>query len=229
MSKPIIGVTFHKRIKDVYGAALEKVGGVPIYLAPCGQLDSIVRGLDGIVFSGGGDVWPGLFGEEITRGSGVPDPARDWFELGLAEKAVALSLPLLGICRGVQVINIALGGTVFQDIGRSHFQQESPITPTHLIDILPNSGLSQILKTTVLEVNSFHHQSIKDLAPALTPSAYSRDGIIEAVEGNNILGCQWHPEWLSHREAEEKIFSYFIRICKEYHDNSQKSQAGKTQ
>lgn len=220
MSKPFIGITFHKKIKDLYGAAVENSGGVPIYLAPCAQVESIIRGVDGIVFSGGGDVCPGLFREDITHGSGVPDPARDWFEVELAKKAAAASLPILGICRGVQVINIALGGTVFQDIGTGHFQQENPITTTHSINILPNSSLSQILETPTLEVNSFHHQSIKDLAPALIPSAYSGDGIIEAVEGNNILGCQWHPEWLSHRKAEEKIFSYFIKICKEYHDNS---------
>ncbi|MDO4542032.1 MAG: gamma-glutamyl-gamma-aminobutyrate hydrolase family protein [Bacillota bacterium] len=228
MEKQIIGITFHQDIKDTYGDAVVAGGGIPLFLSPATDTAAALSLVQGILFTGGGDVWPGFFGESINKGAGVPDMVRDVFELDLAALAAASSLPIMGICRGMQVINIALGGTVYQDIGREHFQKTDPLTLSHEIEVSSQSHLFSVLKRERLMVNSFHHQSVDKVAPVLRAVAFSADGIIEAIEGKNILGLQWHPEWLCHRETELGIFRDFIGKCRNYNDNKQKTPTNTT-
>ena len=223
MKKPIIGITFHGKIKDTYGWALTETGGVPLYLGPGAPVEEVLRSVSGIIFSGGGDIWPKFFGEAFTVGSKAPDMARDCFELALAREGEKQQIPMMGICRGMQIINVALGGSIFQDIGLKHCQRENPLRTTHEVTIVDPSFLRDCFETDNIMVNSFHHQSVKVIAPLLRLAAYSPDGVIEALEGNNIWGVQWHPEWLIQREGEKKLFAAFVGLCREYNDNSQKS------
>ena len=228
MVKPVIGKTFHRKVKDNYGAAVSICVCLPLYLGPVAEPQDVLGLVQCIIFSGGGDVLPDFFQEVITEGSGVPDVARDEFELALVRLAVAQGIPLLGICRGMQVINIALGGSVNQDIGTSHAQAANPLTPTHDIKIDYNSCLYKSLKREILPVNSFHHQSVKVLGRGLRTVAQGPGGIIEAIEAPGVWGVQWHPEWLYHREPEQGLFTAFIDLCREYYDNTQKSPVRKT-
>jgi putative glutamine amidotransferase len=218
----ITGDTYPERayVNSAYLRAVQDAGGVPVLLAP--QLDDAARGalwrlLDGVVLTGGGDVDPARFGQSRhPRVSDVSD-ARDSLEIDLTHYALEHRLPLLAICRGIQVLNVALGGTLHQDIASDvepsivHSQKERRDQPTHRVKLEDGTRLARILGTSELEVNSFHHQALARLGEGLRAVAWSPDGIVEGVEMAEarglVVGVQWHPEDLvGHDLAARNLF-----------------------
>ncbi len=214
--------------------AVEAAGGEAVLLLP-GAVEPSERtldGLDGLLLTGGADVDPRHFGERTRDGWDVDvDPERDALELPLARAAVQRDLPVLGICRGVQVLNVAMGGTLSQDIDRevtgqqhwSHQQQKShpaapPDAAIHDIEVAPGSRLREILGGDRLGVNTFHHQAIAAPAPGLDVTARSTErqgaGVIEAVESPGhrfVVGVQWHPERMWKKsEANARLFAALV-------------------
>jgi putative glutamine amidotransferase len=232
---PLIGITSGDDysedlffLRNYYVKAVEGVGGVP-FIIPTVERQfartTYVSTLDGLILSGGGDVDPLSFGEEPQRGTGKISPLRDDFEIMLVKEFYRGGKPILAICRGIQVMNIALGGTIIQDINtgtinRLKHDQEAPKWhTTHLITVQEGTKLSSILPGNKWSVNSFHHQAVERLAPGFVVSAYASDGIIEAVESVEhpfALGVQWHPEcnW-SVDLGSYRIFNSFARACRE--------------
>ena len=209
--RPVIGITCSFdyssdkfQLGGDYVEAVRAAGGIP-FIIPHEEnlIDEIIRVIDGLLLSGGGDIDPCYFGSEPWPQSGSIDPLRDAFELAIATKAKAEGMPLFGICRGMQVMNVAAGGDIHQDIHSSlpgaykHSQEAPRWYPTHRIKITNNTMLKTILGLDELRVNSFHHQSINRVAPGYRISASANDGVTEAIEGlgnNFALGVQFHPE-----------------------------------
>jgi putative glutamine amidotransferase len=189
-----------------YIAALEYVGLTPVLLTPAHSAQSvraIIEAVDGLVLSGGEDVEPRWYGETARVPLDSVLPARDEMEFAAVEAALGRGIPVLGICRGCQVLNVALGGTLWQDIpteipnARSHAQGRDFHGRTHEVQPEPGSCLHGITGGQPLHINSFHHQAVRGVAPALRVTARAEDGIIEAVESAEhgwVLGVQWHPE-----------------------------------
>lgn len=222
MTPPRIGVTGVTRavsgadrtgVNASYVRAVLRAGGLPLVLSPllgAAHNGPVLDLLDGLLLTGGEDVDPAHYGQPPHPRLGDVDPERDAFELGLFRDAQARGLPVLAICRGIQVVNVALGGTLWQDIPSErpealpHAQQSGRDDRTHDVVIQPDSLLAAALATTRCPVNSFHHQSIRELAPGLTVSGRAPDGEIEAVESDAgapwMLAVQWHPEEF-HRHA----------------------------
>lgn len=231
--KPIIGITAGYNngeqkyfLTDFYVEAVEHVGGIPVLLPAVGtsSVSKIYDMVDGIIFSGGSDVDPSFYGQNPFRGMGEITPNRDKFELFLAKKALAGQKPVLGICRGIQVLCIAAGGNIYQDISEAtkldHFQNAPKWYPYHEIKIDKESNLYEILGRSRMKVNTFHHQSVKESGSILKAVAWTEDGLIEAVESENpeqnILGVQWHPECSWDREKNSLIlFENLVKIAKE--------------
>jgi gamma-glutamyl-gamma-aminobutyrate hydrolase PuuD len=238
--RPVIGITsrkihfFHKErpfprwgVALDYCAAVEAAGGLPIML-PLSQdtavLESMFSMLDGLLLPGGLDVDPVHYGEEPTRLLEDVDPLRDITELYLARRALAEDLPTFGVCRGEQLLNVAAGGSLFQDIhsqlGREtlkHFQETAEERPTHMIDVEPGTILSEIIGAPSVRVNSYHHQAVKGLAPGFRVSAVAKDGVVEAIEStmhSYVVGVQWHPE-LAHRTGDFNLslFRRHVQQC----------------
>lgn len=202
-----------------YVEGVANAGGIPVVLPPIGHADAVqtvVSSLDGLVLSGGSDLDPGYYGEDPIPELSVTLPERDAFEMVLVEEALKRGIPVLGICRGLQVLNVALGGTLFQDIPAQlgndvlkHRQDTPKWQPTHEVEIDSRSWVAGIMECGILKVNSYHHQSIKDLASGLVISARSSDGIIEAVESRDfserwLVGVQWHAEAMRDQGAEHR-------------------------
>lgn len=196
-------------------------GGIPVSLPyiPKEQINGLVERLDGIIFPGGPDIDPTFMGEEPIPQLGATNRNRDIFEIALIRTAVAKKVPILGICRGAQIINVALGGTVYQDLN-SQFsgkllkhQQEAPgEQPTHFISVNHESKLFKTISDNVF-VNSTHHQAIRDVATDLKIVAEAPDGVIEGIENDDatIQGVQWHPENLWQHDARQlEVFQDFI-------------------
>lgn len=200
-----------------YVEGVANAGGVPVVLPPIGRADAVqtvISSLDGLVLSGGSDLDPSYYGEEPIPELSVTLPERDAFEMALVEEALGRGIPVFGICRGLQVLNVALGGTLFQDIPAQvgnnvlkHRQDTPKWQATHEVEVDSRSWVAGIMECDILKVNSYHHQSIKDLASGLIVSARSSDGIIEAIESRNfserwIVGVQWHAEAMRDQGAE---------------------------
>lgn len=225
MSAPRIGITGTTRRYDgaerstvnaAYVRSVIGAGGIPLVLPPLlgdTYANEIIEVLDGLVLSGGEDVDPVHYGQEPhpTVQDNI-DPLRDAQELALFRLAQARGLPVLAICRGIQVVNVALGGTLWQDLPTDrpdalrHNQPDGRTERTHPVEIAPGSRLAGALDATRLEVNSFHHQSIRDLARSLVISARAPDGEIEGVESAEgapwLLAVQWHPEEFHAQSAQ---------------------------
>ncbi len=220
-------------LHTAYSRAIEAAGGVPL-IVPQGcdkaVLDEIIAHADALLLSGGADFDARYFGEQNIEGLTEYDSQRDYHEFMLFRAALDRALPVLGICRGMQLINIALGGDIYQDLPSQY-----PIKPlnhsvldterhvgVHEISIVQGSQLSQILGEEHLMVNSRHHQAIKSLAPTLRASAHSTDGVIEAIEGyaeRKILGVQWHPENMAtdgNSEQVKHLFNFFVGEARLY-------------
>ncbi len=235
MGKPLIGVTpqydlEQERlwIRPNYVEAVEAAGGIPLVLPlleDYADIETLAQRCDGFLFSGGPDVHPSLFGEETMQYCGVIDERRDRLEIQLMHEAVRLDKPVLGICRGIQLFNVALGGTLYQDIPAqmdgipiAHSQQRPYTVPVHKVSVEPESPLSRITGETELTVNSMHHQAVRDLAPPLRCAARAKDGLVECVyyPGKKFfLGVQWHPEYLWQKhQVHQKIFTAFVNASK---------------
>jgi putative glutamine amidotransferase len=215
VTRPTIGLTIENpraerevfRLRDDYVRSVEKAGGLPLIFAP-GRPDDTPQLLDhvaGLVLTGGADMDPGLYGEERHPQLGHVFRERDEFEIALVREALRRDLPVLAICRGHQVLNVATGGTLFQDIpsqvpgAGAHDPDVERWETCHDVQILPETRLREILGTEKVAVNSFHHQSVKQLGRDLVVSAHSPDGVVEGIEmprGTKrfVVGVQWHPE-----------------------------------
>lgn len=209
-----------------YVEAILKAGAIPMVIPPNLPEESLaetLQCLDGLLLSGGPDVDPVHFGEEPLPGMGRIDPGRDRVELGLARLALETGMPVLGICRGAQVLNIAAGGDIFQDLpsqGGSllrHAQQPTPMTyPTHAVRVEADSRLNAITKTEALRVNTWHHQAVRKVAPGFGVSATAEDGVIEAIEkagATFVMGVQFHPESMARGGSPEAtlLFETFVK------------------
>lgn len=235
MPAPVIGLTT-RNTKDLkyehplvsspktYPTALIKAGAIPVLiptnLTPDTYPELLAR-LDGIVFTGGGDIDIAYFqGEPHPEIYGI-DEERDRQELTLVRMAVETGLPILGICRGIQVINVALGGTLYTHIldqlpdalEHSCFPANPPDYPAHEVTLAAGTKLAGIFQAEKLQVNSLHHQGVDQLAPGLVPAATAPDGLLEACELPDhpfAVAVQWHPEWMPDDEKMQQLFRAFV-------------------
>jgi putative glutamine amidotransferase len=239
MSRPIIGCTTYRKSVpqknpiDVYGLvpsyteAVTAAGGIPV-LIPLGlgeaDLQTIFNRIDGLILPGGGDVEPRIYNGQSHETLRDIDPERDRTEIIMARLAIENRKPILAICRGLQVLNIALGGTLWEDIsslvpGTIDHESLNGHPRNHLahtVSVNPKSSLARHLGRTKSWVNSYHHQAIRDLATGLTTIATSSDGVIEAVEMTEhpyAIGVQWHPENLV--KDDPAMLSLFRGLVKE--------------
>ena len=209
-----------------YVDAILRAGAIPLVIPPNLPEESLadtLQNLDGLLLSGGPDVDPVHFGEEPLPAMGRIDPGRDRVELGLARLALETGMPILGICRGAQVLNIAAGGDIFQDLPSQaegilkHVQQPTPMPyPTHGIRIEPGSLLASVTGRESLRVNTWHHQAVRRVAPGFAVSATAEDGVIEAIEKPGaafVLGLQFHPESMAKGGSPEAtlLFEAFVK------------------
>lgn len=198
-----------------YISAIIRAGATPLVAPPSEHFESfdaaateMLRAGSALVLTGGQDIDPDLFGQTPHPKLGPVNPVRDGMDLALAREALRRGLPMLGICRGAQVMNVAAGGGLIQDIPSEvsnaylHNVGAPRECPTHWVDIVPGTLLHRIVGETRLKVNSFHHQACAPVAPGFVQSASSGDGVVEAIErgdGGFALGVQWHPECMYHR------------------------------
>jgi putative glutamine amidotransferase len=239
MSRPVIGITasIDRRsavfgetytLARKYAEAVIQAGGAPLIMQhnlDDNSLQAVLDRLDGVVLSGGGDVDPVLFGEEAHPATREIEPDRDRVELTLARWLLERDMPFLAICRGIQVLNVALGGSLVQDIPsqvpealpHSFDRQTTPRDYlAHPVKIDPSSQLARVMQLEGAPTNSWHHQSIKQAADRLQVTAIAPDGVIEAVEvpgQRYAIGVQWHPEWLFEARAEQRrLFEELVRV-----------------
>jgi putative glutamine amidotransferase len=228
---PLVGITAGNDPNDGdfyvlrwdYVRCVEAAGGVPVVLAPSGPAlhSSLLERLDALILTGGVDIHPSCYGEEphptVTRTSAI----RDEFELRLLADALKRDVPVLGICRGSQMLNVALGGSLIQDIPStvpghaSHDdRQRTRATMAHRVEVDPSSRLAGILERTHFDVNSFHHQAAHRLGRGLVVSALAEDGVVEGIElpsARFVMGIQWHPEaFLKSPELFGRIFGALV-------------------
>ena len=228
--KPISGLTgnFDEqtcKLKDGYYKSVLRAGGVPVIIPPLADTDAIINTLehiDGLLLTGGGDYNPLYAGEEPSPKLGGVNAERDLPELLITQLAYNRQIPMLGICRGIQTLAMALGGKVMQDISDvaqiRHSQDADRSEPTHTVTVEPDSTLYNIYKEDKLFVNSFHHQAVSDPGERFRVTGRSSDGIIESMEScefKSILGVQWHPECLP-AEDGFPIFSWLVREAAHY-------------
>ena len=244
MDKPLIGITCNTigatdlTVKlgiggpdqDFQGLAvdylnmLQKAGAIPIILPITDQLEdarALWDRLDGLLLSGGNDVSPKHYNERISKECGLLDHARDAYEIAAARYAVERKMPLLGICRGIQLLNAALGGTNYQDLLANGFEQHTILVCarnewTHRVRLEKDSLLPDVFQCEELKVNSFHHQAVREPAPCLEPMAYSEDGVVEAVRVKDhpfAVATQCHPEMMFDSAQQLKLASAFVQAC----------------
>lgn len=230
--RPIIGISSNRKeglscIAEPYFQAVLKAKGVPVLIpvmTDIEALSTIIENIDGLILSGGGDINPLFFGEEPLRALGDGDSVRDTYDLLLLRLAINRGLPVFGICRGHQVLNLAMGGTLAQDIYSQlkgdlirHSQQFPKDQPSHTVRLTAESSrLSEIFKgKDKLFVNSIHHQAVKEVAPEFIETAIAPDGVNEAMEHPEypLLGVQWHPEVLAVHEKEDmlELFKHHVK------------------
>jgi putative glutamine amidotransferase len=226
---PVIGITAHESMVDdgvglatrhhvvqvTYVKAVRKAGGIPVLLPMGDPADAaaLVAQVDAVLVTGGADVNPDRYDAPDEHPETKPaDPARDDFEIALITAAVRENVPLLCVCRGIQVLNVALGGTLQQHY-EGHFDLPRYNEDAHEVRVDGGTTLAKALGTTQLGVNSLHHQALDALAPSLRPVAYSDDGLVEGVEVEGCafaLGVQWHPEMLRHRTEHLGLFEALV-------------------
>ena len=226
-----------------YVEAVEGAGGTAILLTPAQGKASIRRILGvchGLLLTGGEDVEPARYGEAPIPELAEVNPARDEMEIAAVREALRREMPVLAICRGIQLLNVALGGTLYQDIpaqlgGDLLHEQQAPVNERwHAGRVEPGSGLARIFGTTRLTINSFHHQAIRDLAPGLVATVWAEDGVIEGAEGRGrpwMYGVQWHPErGEAHGPAgdpldpDRRLFAAFVQAAREFAEGAGERQ-----
>lgn len=211
-------------INEDYTKAIELAGGIPLVIPFSLNKETLEQALnmcDGLLLTGGADVNPFLYNEERSKKLGNIKPERDLYEKELYCIAKEKKLPILGICRGMQIVNVLEGGTLYQDLEYrecnkdrqiEHLQKDNKTYPAHYVEIKEGSHLFNIFKTNEVAVNSYHHQAVKDLASDFIITAKSRDGIIEGFESKEkrIICVQWHPEKMLNDSKMIEIFKYFL-------------------
>lgn len=226
-NRPVIGITSSMsdtfvRMRRNYFDAIENAGGIPVFMPHTGGAEDAEKFLsfcDGVLFAGGDDVDPKFYGEEIKFDSVETTPERDVFELALAELLKNDTRPVLGICRGAQLLNVAFGGTLYQHID-GHRQDERGAVNLRAARVTEDTFLRELAEADEIKTNSFHHQAVKDVAPGFTVSARADDGTVEAIEPAErtdrfILAVQWHPEYFYKTDkCANNIFKAFIEAAK---------------
>lgn len=225
MPSPLVGITMSITVdarpervylNTAYLLAVQEAGGVPVLLPP--HLNEpartvLWRSLDGVVLTGGGDVDPALFNEPRHESVSGVSRARDTLEIDLVHWSLQHERPLLAICRGIQVLNVALGGSLHQDVP-GHAQTTPRDVPSHKVRLSEGSCLHAIIGVAALDVNSFHHQSIKTVAKDLRAVAWAPDGVVEGVEMARdrgfLVGVEWHPEELRQQAASRNLFRALV-------------------
>lgn len=228
---PVIGITFVENIKDDpfnnYIRAIKEFGGIPRTLYP-GISEDVYADIDGLLLTGGGDIHPDNFEAEWHPTFYNVSEDRDALEIPLCQKAIADDLPVFGICRGIQIMSVAMGGSLYQDIP-SEFPKEAScqsqvndVDSQHTIEIVAGSRLNQITGKRTDEVNSAHHQAVREKGEGFEVTARTTEGIIEAMENKSkrfVLGVQYHPERMletaGFQEHRRKLFEAFIEIASE--------------
>lgn len=196
--------------------AVRRAGGQPVRLTPDAPRTDVV--LQGVIISGGEDIAPDLYGG-VLHGTAVPqDSTRDGFELQVLERAFSARLPVLGICRGEQLINVALGGDLHQDLRtrRKRTSNQRTLFACKTIAIRPRSRLAALTRLRRTRVNSLHHQSVARLGRGLSVCAVDADAIVQAIEGCDtqwLLGVQWHPEYLPYMPQQRRLFAALVSAC----------------
>jgi len=237
MMRPVIGITpgYDESgtmlfVKDGYYKGLMEAGGLPLILPLTGDkstLEEYFEICDGFLLCGGPDMDARHFGEENMSYNGEICPIRDEMEMFIARRAIELKIPIFGICRGIQVMNVAMGGSLYQDIVTQikdrdvikHFQSAPYWYPTHEIHIERGSRIWNIYKKEKVGANSFHHQSVKNVAPGFIATSRASDDVIESIEYGNhpfAVGVQWHPEIMWEKDDSHlEIFRAFVRHASE--------------
>lgn len=239
MTSPLIGVTAEHTtsksgltkvsVTEAYLKALSQAGACPVIIPPGmaeEMLNDLFSRLDGVLFTGGGDIHPGAYDEPSHPEIKEIDQDRDETEFTLLENSLQIGLPFLGICRGLQVVNVGLGGTLYADIASQHSQAlKHDYYPNwarnhlaHEVQVDTKSRLMKILGDHQHMVNSLHHQAVRQLAPGLIASAHSPDGLVEALELTDHpfgIAVQWHPEWLTEQTAMRALFRAFVEVASE--------------
>lgn len=227
MTPPLIGITTYGRnhedeftLPAVYVEAVRRAGGIPLLITPGEErLDDLLAVLDGLILSGGGDLDPSHYSSSGHPTIYMIDAERDATELELARKIVASGAPTLCICRGMQVLNVALGGTLVEHLpdvvnGTIDHRHEPDKPTAHTLTILPETQLAGLLQPGEIHGASWHHQAIRTVAPGLTVTAQADDGTIEAVEDPNhpwLIAVQWHPEMTAGSDPRQQLlFDAFI-------------------
>ena len=233
LARPVIGITSayypdrdQVRLPSAYAVAIGEAGGTPVILPVIEDgalIDEYVRRLDGLVLSGGDDVPPAAYGEAPHATTRTLSPRRHGFEAAMVRAWLGTGKPILGVCRGLQQINVVRGGTLVQDIptqvggGVVHRRPPGGGDATHAVTLEPGTRLRALLGRERLEVNSSHHQAAKDVGAGLRVAARSGDGVIEALEftdGRFGLLVQWHPERMADARHRQAIYGAFVRACR---------------
>jgi putative glutamine amidotransferase len=209
----------HYVVSAPYVKAVRKAGALPVLLPVVEPDDAapLLEMVDALVITGGCDVDPAEYGQPPDSLLGRTDPQRDAADLAITRAAVLANVPTLATCRGIQVLNVAMGGTLVQHIDE-HMRTDLYDQDAHGVDIAPDSRLAKILGTETIGVNSMHHQVIERLGPGVRAVAHNHDGHIEAIELDDapaVLGVQWHPEWMRHRSDQLALFEDLVRQVNE--------------
>jgi putative glutamine amidotransferase len=230
--KPVIGISAHPRmVQTATGMALlhtssrfyvegvERAGGVPVILPVLDPdaVEHLLPAVDGVLLTGGGDVQPSRYGARPIAETHNVDPLRDAFEIRLIEAAIEADLPLLATCRGMQVLNVAMGGSLVQHVphatGQQHDLADRWREGVHRVKIEPDSHLAEALGATEVEVNSIHHQAVDVAAPGTRAVAWAEDDTIEAIEvpgSPHVVAVQWHPELLEDWPEQQGLFRQLV-------------------
>ncbi|HUS60838.1 MAG TPA: gamma-glutamyl-gamma-aminobutyrate hydrolase family protein [Acidimicrobiales bacterium] len=234
LRRPVIGMTSHPRVVDVasgptllhtvsryYVDAVRKAGGLPVILPVLApeEAPAILAAVDGVRFTGGGDVAPDQFDEPPHAATAGIDTSRDAFELALAQAVVEAESPALAICRGMQVVNVALGGSLVQHLPDStalaHDRSDQWRSEVHGLEVAPGSVLASVIGESTT-VNSIHHQGVGRMGDGAIAVAWAPDGTIEAFEVGRLVAVQWHPELLVERAASSNLFMNFVQRARQW-------------
>ena len=230
--KPVIGISAYPRLVETslgatllhttsrfYVESVERAGGVPVVLPVMSPeaVEDVLLAVHGVLLSGGGDIQPARYGAKPVAETCGVDPARDDFDIRLLERAIEAEVPVLATCRGMQVLNVALGGSLIQHVpavtGQVHYRNDRWREGVHRVKIEPDSQLAEALGATEVEVNSIHHQAVDVAAPGTRAVAWADDDTVEAIElpgSPHVVAVQWHPELLEDWPEQQGLFRQLV-------------------